>query len=292
MLALNYEIMIKFLRQIRQRLLTENKFSKYILYAIGEIILVVIGILIALQVNNWNIGRIEQDKIQVYARLLVQDLEEDITMSKFSMNQATEVIIRIDSLTQYVQNKNIEDISNLDFLCLSSALSYRPFSWNRATLEELKSSGSLQSIKNDSLKMKIAQYDAFTHHLDQDNITDLEASKNCRLLISQIINKNYTNFKELDKMIRLYTLNPSTFLEPAMLTGFDLFSTPEYEMAKAQGLRLITNDINKVHSAINNLMSLQSTLEIRAELELPKSIKDSEELIALLKETYLNTELY
>ena len=49
--------MIKFFRKIRQRLLTENKFSKYLIYAIGEIILVVIGILIALQINNWNENR-------------------------------------------------------------------------------------------------------------------------------------------------------------------------------------------------------------------------------------------
>ena len=46
--------MIKFFRKIRQRLLSENKFSKYLFYAIGEIVLVVIGILIALQVNNKN----------------------------------------------------------------------------------------------------------------------------------------------------------------------------------------------------------------------------------------------
>jgi len=46
--------MIKFFRKIRQRLLTENKISKYLLYAIGEIALIVIGILIALQINNWN----------------------------------------------------------------------------------------------------------------------------------------------------------------------------------------------------------------------------------------------
>lgn len=46
--------MIKFFRKIRQQLLSENKFSKYLLYAVGEIVLVVIGILIALQINNWN----------------------------------------------------------------------------------------------------------------------------------------------------------------------------------------------------------------------------------------------
>jgi len=49
--------MIKFFRKIRQQLLTENKFSKYLIYAIGEIILVVIGILIALSINNWNEDR-------------------------------------------------------------------------------------------------------------------------------------------------------------------------------------------------------------------------------------------
>ena len=46
--------MIKFFRKIRHKLLSDNKFSKYLVYAIGEIVLVVIGILIALSINNWN----------------------------------------------------------------------------------------------------------------------------------------------------------------------------------------------------------------------------------------------
>ena len=46
--------MLKFFRKIRKNLLTEGNFSKYLLYALGEIILVVIGILIALQIDNWN----------------------------------------------------------------------------------------------------------------------------------------------------------------------------------------------------------------------------------------------
>ena len=269
-----------------------GKTAKYLKYAIGEIVLVVIGILIALSINNWDLNRIEQAKIRVYARLLIHDLEEDIAMSKFSMYQANEVLNRIDSLARYVQNKNIENISNLDVLCLSSNLSYRPFSWNRATLEELKSSGSLQSIKNDSLKMKIAQYDAFTHHLDQDYINDLEARNNCDLLISQVIDKNYYNIKELYKMMALFETKPpdfdSKYYEHSKLSGFDLFATPQYDKAKAQGLRLITNDINKVHIAINSIISLQRDFEIRTVYELPKLHHDAEELITLLKEAYLN----
>jgi len=58
--------MIKFFRKIRQNLLIENKTGKYFKYAIGEIILVVIGILIALQINNWNENRKHKNKKHKY----------------------------------------------------------------------------------------------------------------------------------------------------------------------------------------------------------------------------------
>jgi len=63
--------MIKFFRKIRKKMLIENKFSKYLLYAIGEIVLVVIGILIALQINNWNAKqKIEKEEIGILYNLL------------------------------------------------------------------------------------------------------------------------------------------------------------------------------------------------------------------------------
>ena len=54
--------MLRFFRRIRQRLLTENRFSKHLLYAVGEILLVVIGILIAFQVDSWNEERIQRKR--------------------------------------------------------------------------------------------------------------------------------------------------------------------------------------------------------------------------------------
>ncbi len=69
--------MIKLFRRIRQKMLTENKFSKYVLYAIGEIILVVIGILIALQINNWNENRKTEIKIKNSLVALRSDLTQD-----------------------------------------------------------------------------------------------------------------------------------------------------------------------------------------------------------------------
>ena len=70
--------MIKFFRQIRQSLIMENKTGKYLKYAIGEIVLVVIGILIALQINNWNEQR-KEDRLEAeyYCRLL-EDAQQDL----------------------------------------------------------------------------------------------------------------------------------------------------------------------------------------------------------------------
>lgn len=69
--------MIKFFRKIRQNLLMVNKTGKYFKYAIGEIILVVIGILIALQINNWNEGRKKSEKETILIKNIVDDLSSD-----------------------------------------------------------------------------------------------------------------------------------------------------------------------------------------------------------------------
>ena len=69
--------MIKFFRHIRQKLLSENKFSKYLLYAIGEILLVVIGILIALQINNWNQEKIDRKQEVKLLSQITTDLEKN-----------------------------------------------------------------------------------------------------------------------------------------------------------------------------------------------------------------------
>ena len=71
--------MIKFFRKIRHNLIETGKTGKYFKYAIGEIILVMIGILLALQVNNWNINKINSVKEIEYLTGLKNDLEKQIT---------------------------------------------------------------------------------------------------------------------------------------------------------------------------------------------------------------------
>lgn len=124
--------MIKFFRKIRQRLITENKFSKYLFYAIGEIVLVVIGILIALQINNWNEQQINDAKITSILKEIQQDLVSDIERSKLLFdrfirdNSIADSILnnkfKADDYTyEYVSKKNLGfNYSNFDLVINTS----------------------------------------------------------------------------------------------------------------------------------------------------------------------------
>ncbi len=273
--------MIHFFRRIRQQLISQNKISKYLFYAIGEILLVVIGILLALQINNWDLKKTQQDKIKEYAKLYIQDLEADILMVKNNHNLINNISDKIDSLAQSVRNKSTEEISNIDFLCLTFKTLYRPYKWNRATIDQMKNSGSLQYIEDISITKKIGEYDAFTHHLDEDYLNDKAQSETALNQISQVINSNYINIKELRKNVLVKINNP-------LFDEFQFYSEPEYLKAKDYNLKLITNDINDVDKVINSLIRLQAYYEIRSSIEIPHLTSDAEELISVLKETYLD----
>ena len=272
--------MIKFFRKIRYSLMEKNKTGKYLKYAIGEIVLVVIGILIALQINNWNINKNQQEKIKEYAKLYIQDLEADILMTETNLKMIINVSDKIDSLIQSVQNKKIEEISNIDFLCMTWNILYRPYMWNRSTIDQMKNSGSLQYIEDVSISKKIGMYDAFSHHLDEDYLNDKAKSENALILISQVVNSNYINIIELRKDVLVKINNPD-------FNEFHFYSEPEYLKSKTYNLRLITNDIKDINIIINVLIRLQAYYDIRSNIELPQLTSDAEELITLLKATYL-----
>ncbi|WP_375325365.1 DUF6090 family protein [Flagellimonas sp. GZD32] len=144
--------MIKFFRKIRQKLLSENKFSKYLLYAIGEIILVVIGILIALQVNNWN----ENNKKR----------EFEITILKEIRNNLIFDLEDFESNITHLENKTTSSASLLkafeDDLDYNDSLGYFFFYLKTYPHFNYKSNGyklllskGLDIIKNDTIRNRI-----------------------------------------------------------------------------------------------------------------------------------------
>lgn len=101
-------ILIQFFRRIRQRLLVQNKLSKYLIYAIGEIALVMLGILLALQVNNWNEQRKDGVTEQKLLHGLQEDLlvnitrlEKDILLEQRTIGQANKIVKHLDDRKPY-----------------------------------------------------------------------------------------------------------------------------------------------------------------------------------------------
>jgi len=120
--------MIKFFRKTRQKLLSESKFGKYLTYAIGEIILVVIGILIALQVNNVNQNNLIEKRVVNYLDEIKLNLENEINRS----NQVVEFYVKRDSLLKLVIS---DKLTKEDYVSNSGyAPKYAILNWNYITI--------------------------------------------------------------------------------------------------------------------------------------------------------------
>ena len=97
--------MIRILRLVRKELLADKRFAKYLIYALGEIILVVIGILIALAINNWN----EQRKLDTVQYLTLINLLKEVERSRSNLDQLKNVKSEIGSTIEFLLSKTGAD---------------------------------------------------------------------------------------------------------------------------------------------------------------------------------------
>ena len=146
--------MIKFFRNFRQKLIKQNKMSKYFKYAIGEIILVVIGILIALQINNWN----EVRKLKVERKQLITSIKEDLFADVLMINNLLERTIEdqktLQKQSEYISSKSFS-IDSLSTFVKNTNQFYGPFQgFNNNAYNSAKSSGNIEII-NTKLKRKL-----------------------------------------------------------------------------------------------------------------------------------------
>ena len=155
--------MIKFFRKIRQQLLSQNKVSNYFFYAIGEIILVVIGILIALQINNWNENRKDRATEAVHLKELLVDFEINLQKSEQVISRIEEVLPYLTGLLEQsamVQPTISVDSMNGSFKLLNTMPAY--ISTDRA-YNNLIGSGDFKLMTSKEIKIAIADY---YKHLD------------------------------------------------------------------------------------------------------------------------------
>lgn len=150
--------MIKLFRRLRQKLLYEGNFKKYLAYAIGEILLVVIGILIALQINNLN----EQGKADTLTETYLNNLKLDL-LSDLSGIEKTKKDINYFEVEGYysldVIDGKIEIIEKERFLkSLIWNNHYPIFQPSRSAYDDLINSGNIKLIKDNDLKVALSRY--------------------------------------------------------------------------------------------------------------------------------------
>jgi hypothetical protein len=177
--------MFSFFKKIRRRLLSNAAVHKYFLYAAGEVLLVVLGILIALQVDNWNESRLQQEEVANYLANLREALLDDINSLGqniefnelrlegifYILNQADLKTDRFTELPwaayQYDPNGSklwpaeIPDTLNRDFTALAFSMLGRGFggvAFNKSIINELYATGSFSDIRDEQLKKDIGAY--------------------------------------------------------------------------------------------------------------------------------------
>lgn len=146
----------RFIRQLRHRLITENRLSKYLLYAFGEVLLVVIGILIALQVDNWNQFRSDR-KLE---KKILRDLREELLRNK---NKVNEALVRKEALYQplanYIELIAENQVAYDDFFATHNKSFFSGYiNPSFGVINSFISSGDVNLISNDSLKYLITDW--------------------------------------------------------------------------------------------------------------------------------------
>ncbi|WP_167616854.1 DUF6090 family protein [Maribellus sediminis] len=150
--------MLRFFSKMRYKLAAENRIGKYLRYAVGEILLVVIGILIALQVNNWNQQRKDNLSELEVLNGLQKEFSSNLDALNNSINQDQQIVNGCFEIINLIRSDELEEKSEkLDSL-LQFVGSFGTFNAVTGVTDEIINSGKLHILKNDSLRVKLTQW--------------------------------------------------------------------------------------------------------------------------------------
>ena len=166
--------MLPSFRKIRWRLVANNQFFKYSRYAIGEIVLVVIGILIALQINNWNNQRLFDKQMTSFLIGMIDDLKSDTLQIENSIKYYNGLIEQKRMILQLTSFEEI-DTDSLFYMAQSRTANY---TINTSTFDKIRSTGITQISNNSSLSKSIYNYYTVSFNSLKDYMNwDVDESK-------------------------------------------------------------------------------------------------------------------
>jgi len=233
---------IKFFRNIRKQLIGEGKTGKYLKYAIGEIILVVIGILIALGVNNWSENRKLKKKEVDYLNRLISNLNYDVTLYKTIMQKDSLLLENLTSLENNITSNKPIKIEHINELITG----YR-FTSNKTTIDNLISSGQIEVLRSHFLVEKIFMYYRTTENIG-NGTDDAISIYNRNTFGPLIINSGYFNSSQVDNE-RLK--NDTTFLTSIRFKKDLLYNQLTMYNSQYQLAQELIDNIKKELSYIN-----------------------------------------
>ncbi|HAT67788.1 MAG TPA: hypothetical protein DCS66_24845 [Flavobacteriaceae bacterium] len=257
--------MIKFFRKIRQKLLSENKFSKYFMYALGEIILVVIGILIALQINGWNTHRVNKNKEQEYLVGLKSDLENQINAFNGRIKIYDVIIDKGESIvTDFATAGKLIEIDSINI-----KLSYMMYALNypdtQTTFNELIATGQINLIQEKSLRSKIIRYYQDSEDSKSNVNSNVESVfyQHIFPIIKSSIIVHFDNFQFKSEKVNKELLNEKliTTFETNLRDPFK-----EFEVINAVSLRVMEANTNKGHILFAKDLAQTLLRDIESEL--------------------------
>jgi hypothetical protein len=244
--------MLRFFRQIRQRLLTDNKFSKYLLYAVGEILLVVIGILIALQVNNWNEERIERKSQVKLLKELKADLEDNLEEIVENKERCERRLNYSKSIWDYLSEKREVDDSLKRYIRLIQGSNF--FNNSKTTYEYIKSAG-LKLLSNDTLRSRITKmYEEDFQNIEWRSQGEFKFNDEVRLPVMR------RHFKPDTVKINSQITSFTAIASPVDWTG--LCNNIEFQNIIFEGLNLYAVRINQLNRTIASLDDLIDNVQI------------------------------
>jgi hypothetical protein len=201
--------MIGFFRRIRRKLANENQFVKYSRYAIGEVLLVVIGILIALQVNNWNEQRKMDSKeksflMAIHEEFLKNKIQLDLALSQHNKAlQSCKKLIALFPLD--VKTNNLDSIG----LYIYNSKNAPTFNPSQGSINSIISTSSFDLIHNNELRNHLISWPDLLTDYQEDEI---EARRTLDNLIDPYFSKNFGyNFNLRDKRNKLESLESLEF---------------------------------------------------------------------------------
>lgn len=201
---------MKILKNIRRKLATENKTAAYLRYALGEILLVVIGILIALQVNNWNENRKEHIREVQYLKNLKQDLDQQLININAQLDFEKKIIKISNSLIKtYNDNQRFPDNPEV-FNKITQISPRKSFRSVNATFSDMESSGALNLIADPALRKEIINY--YQDLETKETIIQHNNNMVDNLFIKQILDKTLFTTSNYNHLIyQLLKINKNVF---------------------------------------------------------------------------------